>query len=239
MTAHEPRELVWRGALEGRVEPALQTDGRDDARLRARSPRGLRHPGREDLDRIGRLKESPEEALVELPGEPRLGGAGASPGPADATGEEGVSRQDEAGCRAARSVRHEDREAVGGMSRRAQDADPDRTHVVLFPVLEVRVGKRDIGGLVEQDRGPGDAGEAVSPRGVVTVRMCREDVGDVDACLRRSAEGECDVRLRIDHRGPADSLASNEITRAAGLCCHEPPEDHRPSPSGPRLMSPA
>ena len=63
--------------------------------------------------------------------------------------------QDEPGLGGARTVGHEERDAIGRMPRRRQHADPDVAEVEMLFVGQINVRETNISRIVHEDRRPG------------------------------------------------------------------------------------
>ena len=156
-------------------------------------------------------------ALLALDGEVR---------PRDVADEEAVARQERPGLVAARAVDEREGRVLGAVAGGVDGAHDERAELELVAVVEGLV-------LVLRLRDPVDVNgrarggrEPAVTRDVVGVVVGLEHVVDLDAEVARELEVLVDLEARVDHRGDARRVVTDEVRRASEVVVSDLPEDH-------------
>ena len=148
-------------------------------------------------------------------------------GARDVADEQRVAGQHRPRLRPARGVDQREGRVLGPVAGRVQGAHDDAPELELPAVVEGLVLVVGVGEPVDVDRGAGRVREAAVAGHVVGVVVGLEDVLDPHAHVAREREVLLDVELRVDDRGDARVLVTDEVRGAAEVVVGDLAEDHR------------
>jgi hypothetical protein len=176
-----------------------------------------------DLHAVGQGEEGPVQAVPEVAGR----ALAAQVRPAHVANEEGVPGEHEPRLGPAAPVGHQQADAVW---RVAWGVEHPEVHVAdqdLFAIADGEVIEYRAGGVVEQDRRPGQGGEVPVAGDVVGVRVRLDDPRDPEALAPREPNILVDpVPPGVDHDGLAGLPAAHEVRQTARLLVLKLVKDH-------------
>ena len=166
------------------------------------------------------------QGVVELPRHVRgghTGGRGREVGPSDVADEERIAREDEARL----GVEDEDRDALGRVARRLEDAQEDPPKADLLSVAHGVVREAGPGLLAEDDRRARLLRELPVTAHEVRVQVGLENPADREALRPRLGQVLVHVAAGVDDRGLA--AVADQVGRVGETTQVELPEEHRSS----------
>ena len=177
----------------------------------------------EDLDAVRQLQQAAERVEEAVGALPRADG---EIGPSRVADEERVAREDEPGLVGARAVDHRQAGVLGAMARRVDRPQDDLAQLELDAVGQRVVGVLGLCVGMDRDRDAMLQREPAVPGEVVGVRVRLDDADDLDAALRRLRQHALDRVRRIDDRGDAGFLVTDQVRRAPEIVVQELLEEH-------------
>ena len=148
-------------------------------------------------------------------------------GPADGADQERAAGEHQHRRVGTAQVRNRVGDVLGRVPRRvehleAQPADGDRLAVAHRPVLVAELGAR-----ADDVLGAGRRGELPPARHVVVVEMGLDHVADPQAALAGRVDVDVDVAARVDDRGQAELLVTDQGRQVAEPLDLELADEHR------------